>query len=53
MLFRSVQLRLRAFDLASLVEVGTRVRDIFAAGAKRPERVRAVADEELLRSLAA
>lgn len=49
---RAVQLRLRAFDLASLVEVGTRVRDVFAAGAKHPDRVRGMADEELLRSLA-
>lgn len=49
---RAVQLRLRAFDLASLVEVGTRVRDVFAAGARNPDRVRGMADEELLRSLA-
>jgi len=49
---RAVQLRLRAFDLASLVEVGTCVRDVFATGARHPDRIRGVADEELLRSLA-
>ena len=49
---RAVQLRLRAFDLASLVEVGTRVRDVFSAGARHPDRIRDVADVELLRSLA-
>jgi hypothetical protein len=49
---RAVQVRLNAFSLESLVEVGTRVRDVFAAGSKAPDRICAVADEPLLRMLA-
>ena len=50
---RAVQVRLNAFSLDSLVEVGSRVRDVFAAGSKTPERIRSMADTDLLRTLAA
>lgn len=49
---RAVQLRLKPFNVGSLVEVGTRVRDLFADGAKEPERLRRTADNGLLRQLA-
>ncbi len=49
---RAVQLRLHGFSLESLVEVGVRVRDLFAEGARDPERLRRVADEPMLRTLA-
>src|SRR4051812_44988727 len=42
---RAVQIRLPAFTMASLVEVGIKVRDIFVAHAQNPERVRAQADD--------
>jgi hypothetical protein len=49
---RAVQLRLRPFDLAALVEVGSRVRDIFAAGSKQGERIRHLVDKGFLDRLA-
>jgi len=49
---RAVQLRLQAFSMDSLVEVGARVRDLFAEGARDPQRIRRVADSALLASLA-
>jgi hypothetical protein len=49
---RAVQLRLRPFDLGGLVEVGSRVRDIFADGSQRSERIRQLVDESFLDRLA-
>ena len=49
---RAVQLRLRPFDLAALVEVGSRVRDIFADGSKQGERIRRMVDKGFLDRLA-
>jgi hypothetical protein len=49
---RAVQLRLRPFDLAGLVEAGSRVRDIFADGSTRGERIRQLVDKGFLDRLA-
>ena len=49
---RAVQLRLTAFDHNRLVEVGTKVRDLFAADCQFPDRVRRLANTEYLDSLA-
>ena len=49
---RAVQLRLQPFSQESLVEVGGKVRDLFAEGAADGERLRRVADDALLRQLA-
>ena len=49
---RAPQIRLPGFTLASLEELGARVRDIYAAGADAPERVRAVVDDAYLADLA-
>ena len=49
---RAVQVRLRGFDLDSLVEVGRKVRDIFAEGCNRPDVVRMMADDAYVRDLA-
>ncbi len=49
---RAPQIRLPAFDLDRLVEVGTRVRDIFADGSPAADRIRGLVDNELLADLA-
>jgi hypothetical protein len=49
---RAAQVRLRAFDRSSLVEVGQRVRDIFVAGSADSARVAAQANDELIATLA-
>lgn len=49
---RAVQLRLTTFDHDRLVEVGTKVRDLFAADCKAPERVRRFVNAEYLDTLA-
>lgn len=49
---RAPQMRLRAFDRASLIEVGKKVREIFLSGSKEPERIAATANDALLESLA-
>lgn len=49
---RAPQIRLPGFSLASLEELGGRVRDIYASGAEAPERVRDVVDDAYLRDLA-
>ncbi|MGE4183296.1 MAG: BREX system ATP-binding protein BrxD, partial [Limisphaerales bacterium] len=49
---RAVQLRLQPFSFESLVEVGKRVRDLYAQGAKDPESLVQRADDSLLGSLA-
>lgn len=50
---RAVQLRLAGFDAAALVSLGARVRDLYAAGAGEPDRVRALVDDGYLAELAA
>lgn len=49
---RAVQVRLPGFDIGSLVEVGKKVRNLFADGAPDPDRVRRLADDEYLEVLA-
>jgi hypothetical protein len=49
---RAVQIRLPGFTAASLVELGARVRDIFASGAENPDRIRAVVNDAYIRDLA-
>lgn len=49
---RAVQIRLPGFDLAALVRVGARVRDLFAEQAAAPARVRDLVDDAYLESLA-
>ena len=49
---RAVQLRLTTFDHQRLVEVGTKVRELFAADCVAPNRVRTLADSEYIESLA-
>jgi hypothetical protein len=49
---RAVQIRLAAFTIESLVEVGMKVRDLYAAHAEHAERVRALANDDYVRTLA-
>lgn len=49
---RAVQIRLSGFDHDGLVEVGVRVRDIYAGGAISPERVRRLVDDVFVADLA-
>jgi len=49
---RAVQIRLPGFTLGSLVEVGGKVRDLFADGSTDPARVRRVVDDTYLADLA-
>jgi len=49
---RAVQIRLAAFTIESLVEVGMKVRDLYATHAEHAERVRALANDEYVRTLA-
>jgi hypothetical protein len=49
---RAPQIRLKAFDMEMMLEVGGKVRDIFADGSTAVERVRNLAGDELIRSLA-
>ena len=49
---RAAQVRLTGFTIDSLVEVGVRVRDLYAEGAADPDRVRTVVDDAYLRDLA-
>ena len=49
---RAPQIRLKAFDRVSLIEVGRRVRDIFATGSKDAAGVSARASDALIESLA-
>ncbi len=50
---RAPQLRLSGFDQDRLVELGTRVRDLYIAGIPDPERVAAVANDAFLARFAA
>jgi hypothetical protein len=49
---RAPQIRLPGFDHDRLVELGIRVRDLFADGADAPARVRSLVDDAYLRLLA-
>lgn len=49
---RAVQIRLLPFDEPRLVEVGQRVRDLFAEEARAPARVRRLADDAYIEVLA-
>jgi hypothetical protein len=48
---RAPQIRLRAFDRSSLLEVGRKVRDIFAHGSTSAARIEALAGDALLERL--
>lgn len=50
---RAVQLRLPGFTEESLVELGLKIRDLYAAGAAAPERIRERADDLYVTRLAA
>lgn len=49
---RAVQVRLRNFDINGLIEVGRKVRDLFADGSSAEERIRSFADDAYLEKLA-
>ncbi|MET8092403.1 BREX system ATP-binding protein BrxD [Micromonospora sp. NPDC005220] len=49
---RAVQIRLPGFTVDSLVELGGRVRDLYADGSAAPERVSALVDDAYLDALA-
>lgn len=49
---RAPQIRLPNFDLERLALVGRRIRDLYAAGASMPERIRAVASDAYIDELA-
>ncbi|WP_406045511.1 BREX system ATP-binding protein BrxD [Micromonospora sp. NBC_00898] len=49
---RAVQIRLAGFTVDSLVELGGRVRDLYADGSAAPDRVRALVDDAYLGDLA-
>ena len=49
---RAPQLRLRGFDHDRLVELGARIRDLYAANAEHGERVRSRVDEGYVATLA-
>ncbi|TYB40430.1 BREX system ATP-binding protein BrxD [Micromonospora sp. AP08] len=49
---RAVQIRLSGFTVDSLVELGGRVRDLYADGSAAPERVSALVDDAYLGELA-
>ncbi len=49
---RAPQIRLRGFDVDSLVEVGRKVREIYAVGSTAPERISVLCDDPYLNTLA-
>jgi hypothetical protein len=49
---RATQIRLRGFTPESLVELGSRVRDIYATGTETAERIHAVVDDAYIADLA-
>jgi len=49
---RAVQVRPRNFDLPALVEVGCRVRNLFAEGSNCGDRIHSVADDAYVTDLA-
>jgi len=50
---RAPQIRLQPFGATEMLEVGRKVRDLFADGCSSPERLRARADDDLIKRLAA
>lgn len=48
---RATQIRLHSFGPESLLELGSRVRDIYADGSASPERVRALVDDAYVANL--
>jgi hypothetical protein len=48
---RAVQIRLLGFDLDSLIEVGQKIRDIYADGSNSAAQIRSLADDDYLRDL--
>ncbi|MBI5446426.1 MAG: BREX system ATP-binding protein BrxD [Deltaproteobacteria bacterium] len=50
---RAVQIRLPGFDLEKLRAVGSRIRDIYVSHCESPDRVRSLADDVYIASLAA
>ncbi|WP_432558170.1 BREX system ATP-binding protein BrxD [Granulicoccus sp. GXG6511] len=49
---RAVQVRLPGFDRGRLVDLGSRVRDLYAGGAADPSRIRGTVDDDYLGLLA-
>ena len=49
---RAVQIRLPGFTRDGLIEIGRRVRDLYAAGASDPARIARVVDDDYLATLA-
>lgn len=49
---RAVQVRLPGFTLESLTGLGITIRDLYAAGADAPERIKALADDVYIADLA-
>ncbi|MGW3855738.1 BREX system ATP-binding protein BrxD [Micromonospora arida] len=49
---RAVQIRLPGFTIESLVELGARVRDLYADGSTAPDRIRTLVDDAYLDQLA-
>ncbi|MFI0791575.1 BREX system ATP-binding protein BrxD [Micromonospora rubida] len=49
---RAVQIRLPGFTIGSLVELGARVRDLYADGSTAPDRIRTLVDDAYLDQLA-
>lgn len=49
---RAPQIRLRGFDHDKLVQLGTKIRDLFAAGADHPPRVTGIVDDAYIDTLA-
>jgi hypothetical protein len=49
---RAVQIRLPGFTIDSLVDVGRRVRDLYAVGSAAPDRITAMVDDTYLADLA-
>jgi hypothetical protein len=49
---RAPQIRLLPFDFEMLMDVGRKVRDIFAGGCSAPDRIFKIADDSLIESLA-
>ncbi len=50
---RAVQIRLTGFTVDRLVELGSRVRDLYRSGSAQPERLSSVVDDAYLATLAA
>lgn len=49
---RAVQIRLHPFNQSALVDVGSRVRDIYASGQSKEERLRRLVDDTYVKALA-